>query len=252
MPAALDSVIARCLEKSVARRPRTVADSAAALRPFASAEGKLGVERIARIGAGLRTSLSGFPEPTRAPRGPRGGGSDIPTGYAETVATHPTSGRQLRLRATSLAAVFVAVALAGVWLSRGVGPAARDSRRPALEQANVEPPESPVPGAVEPGVAFAPATSPAPPPLSPSLPAPAPSPPVAAAADTSVTASPPSPPSALVEAGRPWPLLVGPVTQWPSLGRRPPAALRFLQPRTVPGPSTSSQPNPEELLLERK
>ncbi len=50
VPAELEAVVMRCLEKNVDRRFASVTELATALRPFASAEGKTAIERIARIG----------------------------------------------------------------------------------------------------------------------------------------------------------------------------------------------------------
>ena len=50
VPAGLEAVVLRCLEKDVSRRVASVAELAVALQPFASPEGKMAVDRIGRIG----------------------------------------------------------------------------------------------------------------------------------------------------------------------------------------------------------
>jgi eukaryotic-like serine/threonine-protein kinase len=49
LPAGLEVAVLRCLEKDVKRRLSSVAELAVLLQPFASAEGRMAVERIARI-----------------------------------------------------------------------------------------------------------------------------------------------------------------------------------------------------------
>src|SRR5258708_38320458 len=57
VPAAFESIVMRCLEKNAGRRYQSVADLAGALEPFASAEGRGSIARIARIGRGPRRFL---------------------------------------------------------------------------------------------------------------------------------------------------------------------------------------------------
>ncbi len=57
----LEAVVMRCLEKSIDRRFSSVAELAAALRPFASTEGKTSVERIGRIGGVSSGNLASKP-----------------------------------------------------------------------------------------------------------------------------------------------------------------------------------------------
>jgi serine/threonine protein kinase len=126
IPTALESAVNRCLDKEVSRRFRSVADLAAALRPFASAEGKMAVDRIARM-AGSRPSLpslqdtagrQGTPVPSRPIEGPS---SEASAGYAETVASWQTTGTRRNRRIATGLSVAVALLLgsaAGVFLLR--------------------------------------------------------------------------------------------------------------------------------------
>ena len=50
VPAGLEAVVMRCLEKDVSRRVASVTELAVALQPFASTEGQRAVDRIGRIG----------------------------------------------------------------------------------------------------------------------------------------------------------------------------------------------------------
>ena len=56
LPAPFDAVVMGCLEKDASRRVQTVAELATLLRPFASRDGQLAVERIGRIGRSLPPS----------------------------------------------------------------------------------------------------------------------------------------------------------------------------------------------------
>jgi serine/threonine-protein kinase len=241
--------VTRCLEKDIARRPRNVAELAVALKPFASAEGRLAVDRIARIGGAPRSSMASAPDGGRAAAmaasssptisspvasapavsAPVAGGvpGDLATGYAETVATHQTT-RTLRRRRrmTTVAVVIGALALAIVTL------VTRSSTRTSGDPVRSH---APALGAE----ALVPAT---PETAAPPLPSPAPEAPLAVApAASSAPATAPSSPQSATAA----------VT-----GTSPPPAQRAPvspTPRPVaPHPATSpSKTSPEDLLLER-
>ncbi len=126
----LEGIVDRCLDKDVTQRYRTVADLASALRPFASAEGKIAVDRITRM-SGSRPTLLSVPETARSgTSGPvdvpksgssKSGTGKSSTGYAETVASWQTTGmrRNRRIAATAFIMVAVGGALAAAVIMRG-------------------------------------------------------------------------------------------------------------------------------------
>ncbi|HSY22547.1 MAG TPA: protein kinase [Polyangiaceae bacterium] len=133
---ALEGVVNRCLDKEVSRRFRSVADLATALRPFASSEGRLTIDRISRM-VGSRPSMpslqdtgrGGTPVPNSAGResGARGASgepsslSEASAGYAETVASWQTTGTRRNRRIATGASVALALLVgtaAGVFLLR--------------------------------------------------------------------------------------------------------------------------------------
>jgi serine/threonine protein kinase len=69
VPATLESTIMGCLEKDLHRRVRSVAELAQSLAPFASSDGLVSVDRIAKISAsvpGPRSSVPSIPATLRA------------------------------------------------------------------------------------------------------------------------------------------------------------------------------------------
>ena len=105
LPAAFEAIVMRCLEKNVAARYQTVRDLAAALRPFASEDGLISVNKIARVGGSRptlasaqegRSSASTAPPPAVAP-----GASNPGVGYAETVPSWQTTGTRRGRRAVA-------------------------------------------------------------------------------------------------------------------------------------------------------
>jgi eukaryotic-like serine/threonine-protein kinase len=111
LSSALASVIMRCLDKDVNRRFQSVADLAESLRPFASDEGKLAVDRVARIVSSPRSSRS-VPGRSLATVGPSAEQGEVPSGYAETVASRQTSGALRRRRGVATLAIAAVVAVA--------------------------------------------------------------------------------------------------------------------------------------------
>jgi serine/threonine-protein kinase len=132
-----EAVVMRCLEKDAALRPQTVGELATALRPFASAEMKLGVDRIVRIGGPARPAASGplalgVPGAASDPR-VASGRTHSATGLADTVATWNTSGTAKRRRTTTIVAAVVGLAAgAGVVVFVLAGKGTTPAPAPAL------------------------------------------------------------------------------------------------------------------------
>jgi hypothetical protein len=142
VPPTLEAVILRCLEKDITRRPRTVAELAVALSPFASIEGRMAVERIARIGGGLRVGGGSNPGVAKSTAGP------VFDGYAETVATRQTTRGIRRRRFATVALSALGGVILLVWAARS-RPAARDAGpRSVAEQAALAAP-SPLPTPID-------------------------------------------------------------------------------------------------------
>jgi serine/threonine-protein kinase len=122
VPLAYEAVVARCLAKDMRDRPQTVGELAVALRPFASAEVQLAVDRIARIGAPVRSGQVSAPDGLPSSPGSEGivnvrGGVRSTTGFADTVGatSQSTTSRKGRRTTTmvAVAGVLAALVLAG-------------------------------------------------------------------------------------------------------------------------------------------
>jgi serine/threonine-protein kinase len=182
IPAALDEVILRCLEKQPQRRYASVAELAAALEPFAAPDARVLPERVARV---LRTKLLAAESSPPAPVEHEG---NVDPQHAESPAARPpdaaTATAMTEVRAPTEAdrrpaprRIGVAVALAlgitvagsGVALSRVVAPpsaavaSAPVAAPPAPEAtASADPaatedlPKSPPPASREPATTGAP------------------------------------------------------------------------------------------------
>ncbi len=69
VPLALEDVLMHCLEKDLKRRYQSVAELAAALKPFASSEGRTSADRISRIGGAQRGPQWSAQATARSPSG---------------------------------------------------------------------------------------------------------------------------------------------------------------------------------------
>jgi len=124
VPPAFEAVVLRCLAKDMKDRPQTVGELALLLRPFASAEVQLAVDRIVRIGGPARARQASIPEALPSSPGSQGiisvrGGIHSPTGFADTVgATSQVTTSRKGRRTTTL--LVVAGALAALALGGGL------------------------------------------------------------------------------------------------------------------------------------
>jgi len=118
LPATLEAVVMRCLEKNVNQRVSSVAELAAALRPFASTEGRTAIERIERIGG---VSSGNLTAPKAIVVAPSSGAVASTGGQTDTA--WQTTSKPARSRTVYVvgAVVLVAVVL-------GIGVAVRFTR----------------------------------------------------------------------------------------------------------------------------
>jgi serine/threonine-protein kinase len=136
LPASLEAAVQRCLEKDVSRRPASVAELAVVMRPFASAEWKLAVDRIARIDA--------------AASSPSGGSLATPSGDVASRDGRQQMETAWRVAPGRRVAIYVATGVAGIFVA-GIVVVALRSIHPGASKATalVPPPrtsaQAPVP-----------------------------------------------------------------------------------------------------------
>jgi len=228
VPPAFEAVVARCLAKNMKDRPQTVGELAVALRPFASAEVQLAVDRIVRIGGPPQARQGSIPDGLPSSPGSHGmvnvrGGISSPTGFADTVGatSQVTTSRKGRL---TIPVLVAAGALAAVVLAGGLFMTLRSlpARVVASDGTTTTAAAPTAPTAAPPVSAAIPATAPT---------APTPS---SSAAASAATPTPSAHPSARPPAWTATPLTATPVK---TPGK--------------PGPTTKP-PNADDLLLDRK
>jgi serine/threonine-protein kinase len=222
VPPAFEAVVARCLSKDMGGRPQTVGELAVALRPFASPEVQLAVDRIVRTGGPARARQASIPDGLPSSPSNPGiisvrGGVRSTTGFADTVGA-TSQAMVLRRGRLTMPVLVAAGALGAVVLGVGLFLALRSGpsrvARPDTTSATTAPPAAAAP------------------------PLPAASPPIeatASAPSSPVTASA-SPP---VASARPT--------------TRPAATATPTPVRTTTRPAaTSKPPSSDDLLLDRK
>lgn len=130
VPWELDAVIYRCLEKDRARRFQSIAELAAALRPFATSLGAATADTVARIENRPRPSAIPAPLPSQP---------SVPAAFSATERALVTTDRRSR-RGSALwigglvGAASVVLLLAGVgWMTLQKRPAASASAPPPTE-----------------------------------------------------------------------------------------------------------------------
>ena len=136
VPAELDAIIARCMDKNPARRYQHVADLALALAPLGSKRARATLERVLRMSGQGNEHAVTTAVGSRRPSGPGSDVSALPTLLALTDTTEPVHASGLARRrsrkslpvilASAVGLIVIAAAVLGV-ARRGVKNATRSS-----------------------------------------------------------------------------------------------------------------------------
>ncbi|MBN1611979.1 MAG: protein kinase [Polyangiaceae bacterium] len=153
VPAALEAVVLRCLEKDRTRRFESVGELAGALQPFSPRRARLSLERISGVmrSAGLSASVLAMPPSSDS----LGQGTGRTQGAWGRTSPPSVTGRRTLLVGVLLAALAVGAYLVFGQPGRGGAPAASQIAREgtvtvAAEPAAADPSERTVPGPIEP------------------------------------------------------------------------------------------------------
>jgi serine/threonine protein kinase len=235
VPPGFEAVVMRCLEKDLAKRYQTVGELAAALRPFASAEGALSADRVSRIGRPSLASVPSAPQIRAASASAQETQTSAGRGgvaLAETVANWQTgsSQRGKRTRTVALAAVGVGLAVAvGAVVVRTMSRGASAAAGGASAVVQAAPPTTPA----APDTAVAATTTAA-----------TATPPPASAAATTTAAV-----AATAPAARPG---ARPTVPPPPAATAAPAATPAATPAAATTTAPPKKPSSDDLLLDRK
>jgi eukaryotic-like serine/threonine-protein kinase len=210
VPAGLDAVVLRCLEKSPDARPSDVAELARLLVPFASPLSAGAAERVARVGRTVATAsanLHAQRESAPSLPGSLGSGSDATVMAPHALGSGPSSPelahsnttqlRGPRPPGTSARVLLVAAAVLSLVVALGAAAALRARRAPDPGQVAAG---GAVPSATAPTLDTPPPVTEAPPPVVEALSAV--EPPVSAAASQALPAASSAPASVLKRPGK--------------------------------------------------
>jgi eukaryotic-like serine/threonine-protein kinase len=148
VPAALEGVVLRCLEKDRQKRYPNVAELALALLPFAPKRAKSSVERISGIiqASGLSTSsLALPPSPSPLAQGTVASAGTAPPVSQTKRGTTEVASRRGALVAVALAGALVVAGAGAFLVHRGLGAPPVPSASATIAELAVQPPPPPPP-----------------------------------------------------------------------------------------------------------